>query len=302
MPILRHRSSLDFNPANRQRRRPYLDGCVLWHSDMPQDFQRAKPGSDSAADCAATRIHAAISGSQGASPVSKPFTVIIQNYYEERQKYWPQIFQAIHESSVQPEEVIIWDNMGASEEFDPSLDSFCVALRASPIKYDPKNLTIMSSSRNTLLGRYAAALIAKTPYVFFQDNDLLVNPDTIKTLLDAITGECQIVGPSGLTLLRKSATPYTHGLWATGGVCDVILGRCFACHRRALWPGIELVFDGIDPGRADDILFNLAALEMPRVVPAAYTNLDEQGVGLSHEPEHFAERDAMARKLLDMGY
>lgn len=218
------------------------------------------------------------------SPPTKNFsdvTVVIQNFYECRQKHWPQIFNALESAGIPQEQMLVWNN---HDEW------------YFPATYRGR---LVESSFNTLLGRYAACLVADTPYVFVQDNDLTVGPETIAALYrQAQLWPWRIIGVAGCLLNRDSDRPYFNAQWVREGFADVILGRCWMAHRLALAPGISYILkENINPGRADDILFSMCA-SGGYVVPATITNLDEEGVGLSHEPDHFKERDAMALRML----
>lgn len=213
------------------------------------------------------------------------YTAIIQNYYEERQGYWKKIWYALQDSKVQPERIVIWDNWPYSGQ--------------TPTPYWDKRLTIYRSIDNALFGRYAAALLAETEYIFVQDNDLTVGPETIGLLLEAASRTGKIAGTQGCDLDLESTTPYLHRKFVAEGPADVVLGRCWAAPRKALLPGIKFCIENnVQPGRCDDLVFSMAS-GGGVVVPAEYHNLDEKGVGLSHEPGHYNERDRMARRLLE---
>lgn len=209
-------------------------------------------------------------------------TAIVQNYFEERQKYWPEIFDGFRGQSVQASRIVIWDNLGACGWNLDEMD-----YRRLPVDF-------IESDRNTLLGRYAAAFLADTEYVFVQDNDLVIGPDTISRLLAvAQKHPDKIVGSAGC-ILGDGPKPYSSARWVAEGPADVILGRCWLAHRKALAPGFTRVLsEGIYPGRCDDLFFSMAA-GGGIVVPCEIRNLDEESVGLSHQPEHFEQRDAMA--------
>jgi hypothetical protein len=204
------------------------------------------------------------------------FTAIAQHFYEGRRKYLPSIVQS-------------WRDAGSFGEI---------------VWYNQQDRALMgiASTFNTLLGRYAAALVADTEYVFVQDDDLLVEPRTIERLLKTASDFPEkIVGVKGMNLARGTDKPYSGGQ-ATVGACDVVLGRAWACHRQALLPGIELILKhNLQPGRSDDILFNMANRGGLAIASPEYINFDEEGVGLSHEPQHFEERDAMALRLISTG-
>lgn len=212
------------------------------------------------------------------------YTLILQNFYENRQKYWPAILKSIKAQSIPPKEIIIWDNLCCINASEPGL-------------------TVVSSGRNTLMGRYTAVWMAETDLFVFQDNDLLLGPDTIQRLINvARCRHTQIVGILGMKLNRKSEHPYTDGRAAIGE-CDVVLGRAFACHRKALWPGFEAIHQKyLKPGRADDILFSMASRNAWAIAAPDFTNLDEEGIGLCHEDQHLPERNAFVKEMMALGF
>lgn len=210
------------------------------------------------------------------------YTLIIQNYYLARQKYWPQIAASIDKWTHPPAARLIWDN-------------------AKLIDWPAH---VIRSSRNTLLGRYAAALVCETDYIVVQDNDLLLGPQTVKQMLQAaVANPDKIVGAFGSKLARSSPHPYTEGRAVASGPCDIVLGRAWACHRKALIPGIhKILTENLYPGRNDDILFSMAGYGGLVVEGCEWINLDEEGQGLSHDRHHFEERNQFTRKMIVDGY
>lgn len=212
--------------------------------------------------------------------MTPPWTAIVQHYYPERREYLDDIIASIREAS--PSEIIIWDN--STTLHAPELGA-----------------TVIRSSRNTLLGRYAAALVAETDIVYIQDDDLVVEPETIRCLVEtAAEARDAIHGISGCNLSKDyPETPYSKARWVNQGSVDVVMGRAFACSRSALSAGLsKILHEGVVPGRSDDIWFSMQTRAF--VIPnATFTNLDERGIGLSHDPQHLSERDAMARRLLE---
>lgn len=209
-------------------------------------------------------------------------TAIVQTYYPERREYLGRIFQSLCAQTQPPDDIIIWDNSNSLDLTEFSIEDG---------KICPK---IIRSNFNTLTGRYAAALVAETQLVFVQDDDIIVGPDTIKVMAEAaMKRPTKIIGAFGSRLNTKTDKPYTTGR-AVIGECDVVLGRVWCCDRRALVPGLELVLRwSIQLGRCDDIIMSMAG-GGGFVVSTATTNLDERGVGLSHEAGHMAERDRVA--------
>lgn len=202
-------------------------------------------------------------------------TAIIQTYYCERTRYLRDIIQSLREQTIRPERIILWDNQGRCP--------------------DDEECDVVASSFNTLLGRYAAVLLAETPHVLIQDDDLILGPDSIAMMLDRVNK-----GATGIAGCRldwpPSPTCYQDAQWVTEGYCDVLLGRAFIAHRSWFLPGFKYLLDGgRPPGRSDDIMFSLLSAHRPYVMPGVvYSNLDEGGVGLSHEPQHMKERNEAA--------
>lgn len=216
------------------------------------------------------------------SSINNDLTAIIQVYYQQRFKYLASIVKAILSGSVVPGRIIIWANGGNGYG---SVETFAGQNNDNGVP-----ITVIKSSDNTLMGRYAAVLVATTPYIFVQDDDLVVGHDTVGLLLDRCSS-----GITGISGRNLGADPrgYTDGDGVYSGFADVILGRCFVCPKSALASGINyLMRGGRPPGRADDIMFSLFAPGNNYVMPGTgCTNLDEEGVGLSHEPQHMDERD-----------
>lgn len=209
------------------------------------------------------------------------FTAIVQHFYPNREKYLPIIFRAIQQAK--PKEIILWNNANTD------------------LKYE--GVTVIRSSRNTLLGRYASALLSETALLYVQDDDLLVSADVICQMVrQAIAKPQTIIGLTGSNPARMNPEPYTKG-HAVDGRCDIALGRSWACNKHALASGIQYCLShNLNPGRCDDILFSMVNPGRAFSVQGRYTNFDEEGVGLSHMPEHYSERNAFVSRLLKEGY
>ena len=221
-------------------------------------------------------------------------TAIVQRYYPSRRGYIFPILKSLASQTLRPEKVILWNNFEPagtwSDDFEEKL----------PVDYMGLNLHVVHSSENTMMGRYAAILLTETEYVYIQDDDLIMDHDVVGKLCAAshkFYG--QLVGPFGSKLNHNSDNPYTLGTRIMEGRASVILGRCFVASRHSLLRRLLHSNANIPFGRCDDIIMSLAGDSY--VVPnCGFTNLDERQTGLSHEPEHFSERDAMARRLLSV--
>lgn len=206
---------------------------------------------------------------------------IVQRYYRDRREYlWP-ILRSLDAQTLRPERVILWNNFRE---------------RGEVIHFPGLEVHEVHSSVNTLMGRYAAIVLADSEYVYIQDDDLIMGSDVVGKLCAASAKfGGALVGPFG-SKLAHSDKPYREGRRVQEGRCDVVLGRCFAASRASLLMRLARA-DLKSFGRCDDIVMSMAG-EAYAVPNCAFTNLDERGVGLSYEPQHFDERDAMARRLL----
>jgi hypothetical protein len=97
-------------------------------------------------------------------------TAIIPHYWHSREGDLIHIVSALREGSVAPAEILIWNN---TERL------ISVASAA-----------VINAGRNFgTAARFAAAYLARTEYVLFQDNDLVVRGCTLENMLRAIAGE-----------------------------------------------------------------------------------------------------------------
>ncbi len=208
------------------------------------------------------------------------YTVIIQNYYEQRQGNWPAILEGLVNSSVRPERVIIWSNLPMGKLS----------------QYAPFKITYINASENTLMGRWAASFLVTTPYVFIQDNDLAVRPDTIETMAGLVT-PYNIVGTSGLRLNRESEDPYSEGDWNSDKP-DVALGRAMFMQANMARHCAIVITDFGHPLRCDDIVASMEGAVRVAIAKTKVLDLPEGGVGLCREKEHWNERNAVSRAML----
>ncbi len=207
------------------------------------------------------------------------YTAIIQNYGATRQKNWPAILKGL--ADYPPERLIIWDN-------SDSLDLFGGWV---PVH-------IIRSSVNHLLGYVAAAVLAETELIYKQDNDIALPGDSIRQLIERASESPAIVTPLGNNLGADPERPYTRGTAARApGPCDIVIGRVWACQRRALVGGLTWILENGNPDHANDIVFSLTSTGGCTYLPVPYTNLDEGGIGLCLGAGHFPQRDAMAARL-----
>lgn len=225
------------------------------------------------------------------------YTAIVQHYYKSRRPYLDQIVDALAASSMPPSELIIWNNE----------ENQHLAVDPSRAKMPT---TAINSSKNNLMGRYAAMLLATTDVVFVQDDDLLVQPKTVERLIEAWKRNGSIAGHVGANLDRGSPSPYSSAMWVPGQVgvdisVDIVLGRCFVGYRLDFIPGMQKAIALGNPGRCDDIHFNMCndwsvVARVSGNGDDGIVDLDEHGEGLSHDPSHFIERDRYACMMISL--
>ena len=208
-----------------------------------------------------------------------PFTAVVLHYYDSRKKYLKRILETLQRA--EPQEIILWDNSGQN--------------------WDAGSLpgaTVITSERNTIMyGLYMAALLAKTDIVYTQGDDLVMQPEDVKKLVIAAKlYKGSICGPCGVNVDISAPEPYNTRRPVLKGPCDIMVGRVTAFHKSAIMPGLAWSIEtGTDLGRCDDIIMSMVGRGQAVRVP--FESLDEEGIGLSHEPDHFPERNAMVRRL-----
>lgn len=204
-------------------------------------------------------------------------TTIILTYYLNRRKYLPGILEALKSSTVKSDVVIF--NQG---EYLPEIEG----------------VTVINSGRNYGCSvRHALALCMEDDCFFFQDDDLMVKPDTIELLRGQLGAE-NVVGVDGCVLTDGF---YTTAIAVSGmdGDVSIVTGRVHLCRKKALINAFILRERlGLKIFREDDILLSLANRDN-KVVKAGITNLDEEGIGLSHEPAHYNERDKICKEIYE---
>jgi hypothetical protein len=147
--------------------------------------------------------------------------------------------------------------------------------------------------------RHALALCINDDMFFFQDDDLLVSPNTIATLLKFWNGK-NVVGTDGCILTDggyTSAIPVQNPKQVS--YVDIVTGRVHLCSKNAIVRAFKMREKlRLQIFRDDDILLSMAN-KGNMVVDCGITNLSEDGIGLSHEPQHYIERDLTCRKIYE---
>lgn len=204
-------------------------------------------------------------------------TAIILTYYANRRKYLPMIIECLQANH--PDQIIVF-NQG--EPFE-----------------DIPGVTVINSGKNFGCSvRHALALSIEDDHFFFQDDDLLIGKDTISALLAHSTGD-NVVGIEGCKLTDGWYTTATPVRNCTAPV-DIVTGRVHLCGKEALirafyvreWLKLKI-------WREDDILLSLANSGNMVVKCAPVANLDEEGIGLSHEARHYSDRNEICHRIYE---
>lgn len=205
-------------------------------------------------------------------------TAIILTYYIQRRKHLPMIIAALKNNMVSC--TIIVFNQGK-------------------IPLDPiEGVTVINSEMNFGCSvRHSLALCIEDDCFFFQDDDLMVLPNTIEKMQAYLTPD-NVVGVDGCILTDGSYTTAIPVRDETRGV-SIVTGRVHLCKKKALVNAFELRERlGLKIFREDDIVLSLANRDN-MVVKAGIVNFDEAGIGLSHEPAHYTERDKICRAIYE---
>jgi GT2 family glycosyltransferase len=105
-------------------------------------------------------------------------TAIIPHYWESRAAQLVSVVDALKDGETAPERVIIWNNTPESI-------------------WVPRAAMINAGQNWGIAARFAAAYLATTEYVFFQDNDLIVQPKTIANLMKYAPAEGESIELQG---------------------------------------------------------------------------------------------------------
>jgi hypothetical protein len=166
-------------------------------------------------------------------------------------------------------------------------------------RLDPiEGVTVINSERNFGCSvRHALALCIEDDIFLFHDDDLMVLQDTIEKMEQFLT-EKNVVGISGCTLTDGK---YTTAIPVCGvnSPVDIVTGRLHLCTKKPIIKAFRLRDKlRLKIWREDDILLSLATTG--NVVANAYIeNFDEEGIGLSHEPQHYPDRDLICKTIYE---
>lgn len=209
-------------------------------------------------------------------------TAIIPHYWDSRAADLVRVVRALHDASVQ--KAIVWNNSRQAVDV-------------------PAAEVIQSGKNWGIAARFAAAYLARTEYVLFQDNDLLVQPETVSNLLEhgpqdgeSVELQGRVFGPWEAPYSQSS---YVSGLTPgfAGQVVDVGLSRLSLMRRSTAMRLTAL----IPPDVTDDDIWTSRHCRI-RIVPAAgaacgYVNLPEVEGLCSDAVAHVMRRDELVRQL-----
>lgn len=206
-------------------------------------------------------------------------TAIIPHYWDSRVANLPSIARALKLGDVEVERVIIWNN--------------------TPLALSVEWAHVINAGENWgIASRFAAAYLATSEYVFFQDNDLMVQRKTLENLMNYAPRHGQSIELQGRCFGSYDA-PYSRSTYYTGvdRIVDVGLSR-FSLMRRSTAMRLATI---VPPRATDDDLWVSRHTEI-RIVPygvdEGFTNIPEtEGLSIANPGAHVMRRDALVREL-----
>jgi hypothetical protein len=220
-------------------------------------------------------------------------SVVIPHFWKERQSNILTLYWALQQGTLVPSEIIVWNN-------------------DQPFPLLPRDVKVIQAPFNVgCKARFLAAMCASSEYILFQDNDLMVQPQTVAHLvkwhqkLDAIGCSVALEGRQ-----LRPGKPYSECEGVDGAglhepfKMTITLGRMELVRRdniNEILSDIPFTSETV----MDDIWFS-HALDLhgcPRwcvpYVPTAsgFTNINEGGVGAYRRPAHWTERNILCQKF-----
>ena len=210
----------------------------------------------------------------------KDVTAIIPHYWHSRRQNLPGIVNALLESRAR--EVVIWNNTALP-----------VAVQGA--------MVIEGGANWGIAARFAAAYLARTELVLFQDNDLMVEPGTIACLAEGNPFDGESLEFQGRNLGDWGA-PYTRSTYVDAYQINAPQPADVGLSRVSLMTRTTAMYLAgvIPPDVTDDDLWTSRYCNI-RIVPtmedSEYRNLPETE-GLCRDVDaHVARRDALVRQL-----
>lgn len=236
------------------------------------------------------------------TPTHAGITAVIPHWYDERFPTLERGIVALQTGTVRPEQILIWDNTNC---LAPTWDRWA-------------DVHVIRSSTNIgACGRFLAALLAKTPWVWFQDNDVVVQPETLERArayaelaqgyhdpaIFSLEGRIQ---PNADRPYRRWNKIHGHGLTDRGIPVTISLGRAELTAVEVVRALVPTLPWGGDLSM-DDIWWSYAAERhsppIPRVViptvagQSSITEAKTAGTGFCHTPGFYETRDQLVRTL-----
>lgn len=209
-------------------------------------------------------------------------TAIIPHYWDSREANLRPIVAALLNADATPETIIIWNNT-----------PYTLAITGAQIINAGKNWGIAA--------RFAAAYLARTEYILFQDNDVMVQPGTLRNLMAQSPGDGEPVELQGRVFGPWEA-PYSQSIYVDGRdfetpqKVDIGLSR-ISLMRRSTAMRLAAV---IPPDATDDDIWTSRHCRMS-VIPyreqEGFTNLPESEGLCKDAVPHVLRRDALVRQL-----
>lgn len=222
----------------------------------------------------------------------KTVTVILLAHYREREDHLGRIVNDLMAGTVKPSEIVLFiDN--------------------PEIKFEDSRATIIRADKGFLPKiRFALGSYFDTDYCFFIDDDLNVRQKTLENFLRYASSET-ILGYQG-SILGNTPTPYANDTSIKRGdkliEVDIIL-RTYFVPTGLLGFGLKIqsLHPELPRKSLDDVYLSLGNKYLNRgknlVIPvndADLIELGECGIGQSYDGMHYANRNQVCRKLMDI--
>lgn len=208
-------------------------------------------------------------------------TAIIPHYWDSRRENLARIVNALRSGLVNADAVIIWNN--TAEQLHVG------------------GADVINAGHNWgVAARFAAAYLARTNYVLFQDNDLLVQPGTLRNMTRNLPPFGVSIELQG-RMFGPDEAPYTRSEYLTNvqgpyQLVDVGLSRLSLMQRATA----VALCEKIPPNVIDDDLFTsrYSAIHLISYGDGeGFTDIPETE-GLSHDVSaHVQRRDEVVRRL-----
>ena len=174
-------------------------------------------------------------------------------------------------------EIIIWNNN-------------------SEIHIQYPGINVVNSSNNYLcIARYAMAMLCKNQTIYFQDDDIFIDNDSIKKLFDEyIKDTTRIYGHCGRNLDNGKYSQKN-----VYGECDIILGQAMLFSKSLLSSVYGKMLSLTPFERGDDIAFSLLCRKKHLSVETGSISLSHKDeFSLWRQPGHYEKRQLMVDRIM----